>query len=162
MSSGVASTSRGSTNELVPEDERNAEADNSIRSDDLSHDRVVSGGSGSSDSSDSSYSSDVERNEELEEEAVCKRPAIGTAETRSRMTDEKLGTKDLFHASMLQTKKIWVMAKMLHATKDVMRFTKDDAGVAIESKGVNLSTVDKKKRKEKFRKELVEKKKSLL
>ena len=42
--------------------------------------------------------------------------------------------------------------------KDTIRFTEDNICLAIESKGMSLSATDRKKQKEMFRKELVEKK----
>ena len=61
---------------------------------------------------------------------------------------------------MFHNDNIWAMAKMLHSMRDTIRFAEDDVGMAIESEGTNLSTSDMNKQKEKFRKELAEKKKS--
>ena len=75
------------------------------------------------------------------------------------MTNEDLHTKDLFHTNTFQNKIIWAIAKMLHTMKDAMRFTEDNIDTAIESKGESFSTSHKKKKKEKFRKELSKRKK---
>ena len=53
------------------------------------------------------------------------------------------------------------MAKMLPTMKDTVRFTEENVDIAIESKAKRLNNADEKKKKENFRKELSEKKKSL-
>ena len=50
---------------------------------------------------------------------------------------------------------------MFHSMRDTIRFAEDDTCIAIESEGTNLSASDRNRQKEKFRKELAEKNKSL-
>ena len=137
--SGVASAIKGNTNNVAPEDEFNAETDGRIDSDYCSFDGTES------DSSDSSDSRDLDGEDDHADEVVGKRPSFGDASSRSNMTDENWDAKDLFHASVFQTKKIWAMAKMLHTMKDTIRFIEENIDISIESKTTRLSNADKKK-----------------
>ena len=115
MSSSAASASKGSTNEAALEDKRNAEVGSSIDSDDCSFDGVEI------DSSDSFDNSDSDREDDHADEVARKRPAFGNTSTKSNVTDEDLGAKDLLRASALQAKKTRAMAKALYATKGTIR-----------------------------------------
>ena len=77
------------------------------------------------------------------------------------MTEKYVDIGDLLNASMFQNKKILEIAKMLQTIKDTVSFTGHDADPVMDSKEICLISVDKKRKRGKFKKELAEKNKNL-
>ena len=76
------------------------------------------------------------------------------------MIEMDLDVGDLLNTSMLQRTKMLEMAKILHTMKETIAFTEENLDLSIDSRGVNLSKTDERKKKNLFRKDLAEKKKS--
>ena len=88
-------------------------------------------------------------------------PASGSARAGNTRNIGDFDVKELFNANMFHNNKIWAMAKMLHDMRDAIRFAEDNMDTAIESEGTNFSASPRNKQKEKLRRELGDKNKSL-
>ena len=124
--SDVARAGGGKTNVLAPEYECEAPTEASNDLDDSSSDAVES------DSIESSDDSSLEEAGENESNVDRKMPTIASTRTRNARIIEDFDVKELFNKHVFHNNKIWDIVKMSHAMRDTIRFTEDEAGIAIE------------------------------